>query len=570
MALPNIKLKLWQELSQSQKKSLLFLSFVFGSILSSALLIKTPVNLYQRAKTSNEPTPSQTITATFEPIADTYIYVWSPSANYGRGQTLKVSLWGSSGYEKSLLKFDLSSIPQNAIVSEAILTFQVVGWNGKTGQIELYKVLRDWNELQANWKQADQNNNWASPGCSGSLDKENNPYLTFNVNFGENKINLTSLVQDWVKKSSSNFGIILTTNQKDTSFLINSKENPAQKPILSVTYKLQQDEIIPSPTPTSILIPELPSNPSCPGATPMFSIFYGEVFIDNQPAPLGTKIWAVNPRGQIAGCFEINWVGHFGTMHVFGEDSTANPVIPGMREGERTTFYVDNNLAVTSPSFVIWTNDWDTHQVTLNSFFIQTIPSPYLTSTPTVTPYTPVELNTTLNAQADTYLKFYDNKTNFGSLGGFEVGLWGTYDRRNSLLRFDLSSIPPKATIKNATLNLKLYSWAGKPDLIHVHKVLKDWRESEATWIQPKNGEVWGDGGCMGFTDRELTPSAIFTGRWGENNVDLTNLVQNWVNNPASNKGILLIAVNKGTSFTFFSKESSSGPTLSITYLLSN
>ncbi|MDH7475943.1 MAG: S8 family serine peptidase [Microgenomates group bacterium] len=107
-------------------------------------------------------------------------------------------------------------------------------------------------------------------------------------------------------------------------------------------------------------VPSLPSSPECPYPTRRFSIYYGYAYINNQLAPEGTKIWAVTPRGEIAGCQTVIENGMIQFMHVYGEDE---PNMPGMRTNEPISIYVNDSYATTVPSTLFWQNDWNTHMI---------------------------------------------------------------------------------------------------------------------------------------------------------------------------------------------------------------
>jgi hypothetical protein len=88
------------------------------------------------------------------------------------------------------------------------------------------------------------------------------------------------------------------------------------------------------------------------------------VTIAGNPAPTGTLIEALNPRGQVVGCFVVQAAGYYGFMPVYGEDTTATPPIPGMRDGETVRFRVGGQEAIASP-LLIWHNDQNVHEVAL-------------------------------------------------------------------------------------------------------------------------------------------------------------------------------------------------------------
>lgn len=107
---------------------------------------------------------------------------------------------------------------------------------------------------------------------------------------------------------------------------------------------------------------------TCPPVqvTPALTMAYGTLTAGGSPAAVGAVVEARNPRGNTVGCFVVQTEGHYGAMFVFGEDTTASPVIPGMRPGETVQFFVDGMPAVAAP-VLIWRDDKDPHQVHLSA-----------------------------------------------------------------------------------------------------------------------------------------------------------------------------------------------------------
>jgi hypothetical protein len=138
---------------------------------------------------------------------------------------------------------------------------------------------------------------------------------------------------------------------------------------------------------TLLIQPVLNLHDVCPfvPGTPYFTDAYGSVRLDGLDTPIGAIVEAISPRGDTIGCTEISMSGHYGAMRIYGEDTSVNPPIPGMKDGEIVTFRVNGAVATAAPALV-WQNDKDLHQVALTAWSPTPTPTPSLTLTPTSTP----------------------------------------------------------------------------------------------------------------------------------------------------------------------------------------
>ncbi|RLC76238.1 MAG: hypothetical protein DRI61_13645 [Chloroflexi bacterium] len=98
--------------------------------------------------------------------------------------------------------------------------------------------------------------------------------------------------------------------------------------------------------------------------TPYFTLLYGSVTINGAPAPVGTKVEVITPRGDVAGCFIVRHAGLYGYVHVYGEDES-DPPIPGFRSGEPMNFRA-NGFPATPSVAITWDNDLTPHAVDLS------------------------------------------------------------------------------------------------------------------------------------------------------------------------------------------------------------
>ncbi|HWP98824.1 MAG TPA: DNRLRE domain-containing protein, partial [Syntrophomonadaceae bacterium] len=138
----------------------------------------------------------------------------------------------------------------------------------------------------------------------------------------------------------------------------------------------------------------------------------------------------------------------------------------------------------------------------------------------------------------DAYVSEWYADQNFGSSTALFVGRFmQPGDLYRSLLRFDLSTIPPTSTINSAELNLTMYrnEIISGSQYVGVYHLLSDWNESTVTWNnQPPFSltpfcPVW-DAAIA------ITPSTPL----GRITIDITDLVNSWFNGSIPNSGLLL------------------------------
>jgi hypothetical protein len=120
---------------------------------------------------------------------------------------------------------------------------------------------------------------------------------------------------------------------------------------------------------------------------------------------------------------------------------------------------------------------------------------------------------------------------------GGTTDMWVGYDHcvpagiARSLAKFDVSGIPAGTPISNARLYLYLWSSCDIGERNHwvtAYRVTSSWSSSSVTWnTQPGYGEAYGSA---------LVPSRT----WGWYSIDVTDLLQKWVDGTASNYGLVL------------------------------
>lgn len=95
---------------------------------------------------------------------------------------------------------------------------------------------------------------------------------------------------------------------------------------------------------------------ACPAVTktPYINMVYGYV---PTGAAVGSVVKAYNPRGDLVGCSVVGHADQYGLMHVYGEDPSTTPILPGMRPGEQVIFHLNDLSTLANPALT-WADSW--------------------------------------------------------------------------------------------------------------------------------------------------------------------------------------------------------------------
>lgn len=162
---------------------------------------------------------------------DSYVASGKTATNYGTSTAVESDgSDGSNGELVALLKWNVTSIPSAAAVSEAKVTLQVS--NRSTGSYKLYAYNGSWSETGITWANANIAGNQGTelgafiPNPTGSYT------LTLNAAG-------TALVQGWVNGTVANNGLMIRSAGTTDGLILRSSEysTTSQRPSLSVTYQ---------------------------------------------------------------------------------------------------------------------------------------------------------------------------------------------------------------------------------------------------------------------------------------------------------------------------------------------
>ena len=195
---------------------------------------------------------------------------------------------------------------------------------------------------------------------------------------------------------------------------------------------------------------------------------------------------------------------------------------------------------------------------------------------------------TTTNFNPSKDNSIYSESNNSNGLGQLYSGSTQSAGDRRALLKFDVSSIPSNATVNSVTLtlNVNLVPSGAGTQTYTIHPINKDWGEGtslasgaggqggtavapDATWTDAMLGtSTWTNpGGDFGTVASSVAMTS--TGNYtfpSESNFVTT--VQNWVNTPSSNFGLILIGDESGlrNARRFGSKDIGTAPILTVNW----
>lgn len=170
-----------------------------------------------------------TNTITLPPDADAMILEFFPDTNYGSTTGLFLDNDEFDFLSRSLIRYDLSSVPAGSTIIEATLSlYQSQQDSASNLQMDLEQVTAAWAENAVTW-----NNRPATAPCCAATSINNPPSERRFV------FDVTTIVDQWVNQSVANHGLYLTSSTSDPYYIIGfgSREYDADKrPDLVVHY----------------------------------------------------------------------------------------------------------------------------------------------------------------------------------------------------------------------------------------------------------------------------------------------------------------------------------------------
>ncbi len=151
--------------------------------------------------------------------------------------------------KRSLVKFDVSSIPTSAQILAAELNIYYYKRGGKSTvypwidrPVRAYRMTRDWNESQATSIKATSSVNWSSTLAEGDYNPVHEDESIVTLTYGWHNFSIPTMVWAWVSDVSENKGLILKATNEDSPgydvrFCSSEYSSTTFRPYLDITYK---------------------------------------------------------------------------------------------------------------------------------------------------------------------------------------------------------------------------------------------------------------------------------------------------------------------------------------------
>ena len=184
-------------------------------------------------------------TVTLNPSGDTQLISTSPTTNFNTSTFLGIGESdGVTEVRRSLIRFDLSSIPAGSVINSATLRLYCVQDLSTVARaLRVYRSLRAWIEDQATWNVYATGNNWQTAGGFGALDCEQTAIGSRSFTASE-AINVykewtltPSSIQEMVNGTFANNGFLIRADtETNDAYRFNSNAAASNKPELVIVY----------------------------------------------------------------------------------------------------------------------------------------------------------------------------------------------------------------------------------------------------------------------------------------------------------------------------------------------
>jgi len=456
-------------------------------------------------------------TVAYAGTRDTSIDSVDEDLNFGTA-----AVWGADGRITTsaiggLVRWDVSSLSQGSAVQSASITLDVTNTSDDT--YEIYALLQPWQETGATWNQFATGEDWQSPGARSSSDRGSVVLGSVTATtFGTITIELNqagvTIVQSWINDPSTNHGLLFadyTNSSNHVEFSSRETLNVAARPKLTINF-------LGSTAPDVNQGPMVNAGVDQAVNSGTGAMLAGIVQDDGLPNP---------PRST-----STIWSVESGPGTVTFDDTT--------KTATRATFSYPGTyvLRLTAADSQQTATDTLTISVVGNDSF-QDGASP----------------NSSYLGTQDTTIDGALPSTRFGT--NAELAIDGSPDAA-ALLRWDIRTIPAGVVVQSASIIVNVTN--GSLDTFNIYALNRDWSESSATWRNSQTGSRWEIDGAAGPADRgDVVIGQLQSTSFGRKTITLNAaglaLVQSWIDDAATNFGVIFVNPDSHDSLHFNSSD---------------
>ena len=143
---------------------------------------------------------------------DTYMQEGSPTGNYSSNTFLRVCGFNSPNRQRGLIKFDVSSIPTTATITNATLylyAYSGLQTDARGGSYGIYRTYERWTPAETSWTIAKGTTAWTVAGGGGYNPTPNGTAAKQNTTGVWYAFDMTAIIQFLITNPDYNFGFLI-------------------------------------------------------------------------------------------------------------------------------------------------------------------------------------------------------------------------------------------------------------------------------------------------------------------------------------------------------------------------
>jgi hypothetical protein len=193
------------------------------------------------------------MSTTVNPTSDATLYLSTPDTNTSTNTYIDIgeSNAGANLVGRTVLIFDLTSIPSNANVQSATLRlYKYADYSDNARVFSVYRLLHSWTPATVTWNNRNGGTTWDTAGAMGAADCEASSIgdlsLTASEDDGYKEWALTaSKVQEWISGALTNNGILVKpATETNDRYRFYSKDNASNKPELIIYWTVGGNKVV--------------------------------------------------------------------------------------------------------------------------------------------------------------------------------------------------------------------------------------------------------------------------------------------------------------------------------------